>query len=88
MNCNRRTKLVKKWSKQLYKVIVKDVILQDIIFERKDMSHEEATSVFIGLKEHFGIESETMIQLRKIGMFSIDNNYSILLKKQNRKRLI
>ena len=52
------------------------------------MSHEEATSVFIGLKEHFGIESETMIQLRKIGMFSIDNNYSISLKKQNRKRLI
>lgn len=88
MNCNRKTKLVKKWSKQLYKVIVKDTALQEIIFERKDIEHEEATLVFIGLKEHFGIDGETIIRLRKTGMFSIGNGFSISLKKQNRKRLI
>lgn len=88
MNCNRKTKLVKKWSRQLYKVIVKDTVLQEVIFERKDIEHEEATLVFIGLKDHFGIEGETIIQLRKIGMFSIGNGFSISLKKQNRKRLI
>lgn len=88
MNCNRKTKLVKKWSKQLYTVIVKDTVLQEVIFERKDIEHEEATFVFIGLKEHFNIEGETIIQLRKIGMFSVGNGFSISLKKQNRKRLI
>lgn len=88
MNCNRKTKLVKKWSKQLYKVVVKDTVIQEVILERKDMEHEEATSVFIGLKEHFEIDGETIIRLRKIGMFSIGNGFSISLKKQNRKRLI
>lgn len=88
MNCNRRNKVIKKYSDQKYKITVKDIMSQEIIFERRDLGPRQSVKIFSGLKEHFSIEGEVTSKYRNVVMFIKNEQYSIKMFKQRRKRLL
>lgn len=78
--------LKKKYTEQLYKVIVRDIKQNEIIMERRNLHGNESMNVFNGLKDHFKILTPATIKISKA--YAKNDEYGIILQKQRRKRLL
>jgi hypothetical protein len=77
---------IRKFTEQLYKVIVRDIKRKEIIIERRDMDALTSMDVFNGLKDHFLIETPATIKTGKA--YAKNDTHGIVLLKQRRKRLL
>jgi hypothetical protein len=77
---------IRKFTEQLYKVIVRDIKRKEIIIERRDMDALTSMDVFNGLKDHFQIETPATIKTSKA--YAKNDTHGIVLLKQRRKRLL
>jgi hypothetical protein len=80
------TKIVYKYTEQLYTVIVKDISTQEILIDRNGLTHSSAMLSFQAYTTHFGVEEKIITY--KGGLFVKNKQYSIKMKKERRKRLI
>jgi hypothetical protein len=80
------TKIVYKYIKQLYTVVVNDIKVGERILIRENLPVNEAYEAFFGFIKHFEVVGE-MRKTRRIKSVK-DKNYSVKLKKQRRRRLL
>jgi hypothetical protein len=80
------TRIVHKYTNQLYTVLVNDIVAGELILIREHLPSTIAYEAFYGFIKHF----EVLGELRKTRRVECvrNNQYSITIKKERRRRLL